>query len=189
MDSEPAPLDMDAADGKPPSLATDVKSVHCPRCNIDIPTYEKVEHDDWHMAMDLQNQDQSGAPAQANAPAQATAYQAAQQFAPPSFAPPSHAPPPKEAKISNAQRARHSNKVIEAANVRARDEVCLEVLGRTSAALNLSISKSFSLTLHSKKCKITFRCFNFNTRSTTPTSSPSTRQSITAHVQFTSIKG
>lgn len=108
----------------------------CPRCEQSMHFNEKDEHDDWHFAKDLEIQDQdSVAPSQPPAqtpqsqqskPHVATDSKSEQPpgYAPPSYPPPSHPPP-----TNGSSRARaihhHTNQVIEAAKVRARDEVCI----------------------------------------------------------------
>ena len=113
----------------------------CPRCEQSMHFNEKDEHDDWHFAKDLETQDQDGA-APSQPPAQAPQSQQLKPqpasdskseqppgYAPPSYPPPSHPPPANGASRTRAIR-HHTNQVIEAAKVRARDEV------RNSGKLN-----------------------------------------------------
>lgn len=117
----------------------------CPRCEKTMHADEKYEHDDWHYAKDLQEQDQNGAvapepPSQAPPPTHPVDSKRAgdapmtthpvdskqdgngNSTQPPGYAPPSYPPP-----ASGASRERaihhHTNQVIEAGKVRARDEV------------------------------------------------------------------
>ena len=132
----------------------------CKRCEKNVPSDERTEHEDWHYAMDLQSDDQNGN----SAPVPTYANQAPPQrhpvdnkhdvkssngpdsgFAPPSYPPPNHSvdskkdtkssngaapgfaapkyPPPNRA-THQATAHHHTNQVIEAGKVRARDEVC-----------------------------------------------------------------
>ena len=124
----------------------------CKRCEKTLPSEERTEHEDWHFAMDLQSDDQNGN--SAPAPTYASpdnkhdtkgSNGTAPTFAPPSgpppnyrndskgdtkssngtapgFAPPKHPPPNRATNQITAHR--HTNQVIEAGKVRARDEVC-----------------------------------------------------------------
>ncbi len=102
----------------------------CSRCDQTIDSDEKDEHEDWHFAKDLQAQEQDGAiasgrPAQAAPQAQRQDLKQAgdsKSYQPPDYAPPSYPPPKNGASRATAIR-RHTNQVIEAAKVRARDEV------------------------------------------------------------------
>ncbi|RMZ87429.1 hypothetical protein DV736_g5356, partial [Chaetothyriales sp. CBS 134916] len=112
----------------------------CPRCEKSLPSLDKVEHEDWHLALDLQAQEEHGsagstyaAPptttqhqqsaysqtqiSQQNAQENAhmSAHKNAQKDNHPLYAPPSHPPP-------SATVRWHTNPVIEAGRVRARDE-------------------------------------------------------------------
>lgn len=122
---------------------------------------EKDQHEDWHFAKDLQDQEQNGAvasvpPAQAAPRAPPRSQQDLKQgsdsevYQPPDYAPPSHPPPraqqqdlkqvgdskgnqppnhappsypPPQDGASRATARHHTNQVIEAAKIRARDEV------------------------------------------------------------------
>lgn len=117
---------------------TDVKSdksrqpsdqYSCPRCKVSIPSVHKHEHDDWHFATDLQEDDYGDPIVSASATHKGT-------HVPPQNGkhasdskedrPPSYAPPPGPAPTTSAYRTtrtqHYTNQVIEAANVRARDE-------------------------------------------------------------------
>lgn len=91
---------------------------------------DKDEHEDWHFAKDLQAQEQDGAaapapPAQAPAQTQPLNPQPAgdSKFEqPPGYAPPSYPPPTNGASRERTIR-HHTNQVIEAAKIRAKDEV------------------------------------------------------------------
>ena len=113
---------------------------YCSRCDQTIQLDEKAEHEDWHFAKDLETQEPDGAiaperPAQAAPQAQRQDVKQAgdgksdqpPQHAPPSYAPPSYAPPSHPPPSNSASRAtashHHTNPVIEAAKIRARDEV------------------------------------------------------------------
>jgi len=102
----------------------------CSRCDLTIHSDDKDQHEDWHFAKDLQAQEQDGAIA-SERPAQATPQvqrldlkQAGDRKSdqPPDYAPPSYPPPKNGASRATAIR-HHTNQVIEAAKVRARDEV------------------------------------------------------------------
>lgn len=108
----------------------------CPRCEKSMSFSEKGEHDDWHFAKDLETQDQGGVatlqppppvapPTQDSKPHPASDEKSGQPpgYAPPSYAPPSHPPPAAGASRAKAIR-HHTNQVIEAAKIRAIDEVC-----------------------------------------------------------------
>lgn len=113
---------------------------YCPRCDQTIQLDEKDEHEDWHFAKDLQAQEPAGSiaperPVQASHQAQRLDIKQAgdgksdqppehppPSYAPPSYAPPSHPPPSNGASRATASH-HHTNPVIEAATVRARDEV------------------------------------------------------------------
>ena len=96
----------------------------CPRCEQVIPSDERAEHDDWHFAKDLEDDEQNGVVA-SQGPPQSTKSPAIKQAGdkkmdqPPTYAPPSYAPPVNPQALVN----RHTNKVTEAARVRAMDEV------------------------------------------------------------------
>lgn len=106
----------------------------CSRCDQNIRAEPKEQHEDWHLAQDLQAQEQDGATVSAAHPppraqqldlkqAPSTGDKKGSQNQQPEFAPPSY-PPPKHAVNNRPAAARpHTNQVIEAARVRARDEV------------------------------------------------------------------
>lgn len=101
----------------------------CSRCNQTISLSEKDEHEDWHFAKDLQAQeDDARAPERPAAAAPQPRMQNpkhadnSQSNTPASYAPPSY-PPPQNAASRATAIYRHTNQVIEAAQVRARDEV------------------------------------------------------------------
>lgn len=113
---------------------------YCSRCDQTIQLNEKDEHEDWHFAKDLQAQEPAGAVAPENPvqptplPQRSDVKQAGDsnrdqppEHAPPSYAPPSYAPPSHPPPSNGASRAtvshQHTNPVIEAAKIRARDEV------------------------------------------------------------------
>lgn len=100
----------------------------CTRCNQALTQDEQAEHEDWHLAVDLQAQEREGPgvhqpPIQSSQPAKASDYQRAddkKETGLPSYAPPSYPPPAGGA--SRAKAAHHTNQVIEAAKIRERDE-------------------------------------------------------------------
>ncbi len=101
----------------------------CSRCEQGIPTVEKNEHQDWHFAQDLQQQDDDGAIVslpEAHGTSHVQPEKAKQVSDGKNDRPPSYAPPPGPAPMNNTRSAtltrRHTNQVIEAAHVRARDE-------------------------------------------------------------------
>lgn len=106
----------------------------CPRCNQSIASHEQDEHNDWHFATDLQSSSSSGGNVAQMPPSQSAPEKKPQQSdikqdvggdgdQLPAYAPPSYPPPTSRA--SGTVSRRHTNKVIEAAELRARDEVRL----------------------------------------------------------------
>jgi hypothetical protein len=100
----------------------------CPRCHQVVLSSKKAEHDDWHLATDLQAGEPSGDHTTAPVAKQSTRFDAKSHQpdiktipVPPDYAPPSY-PPPTGRRASRPAHA-HSNKVIEAAALRAKDEV------------------------------------------------------------------
>lgn len=104
----------------------------CSRCNQMIASHEKEEHKDWHFATDLQSQESSGDGIGQTSPAQSVTQNQPQQsnikqkggsvgHHPPAYAPPPYLPTTSWA--SGTVSRRHTNSVIEAAELRARDEV------------------------------------------------------------------
>lgn len=111
----------------------------CKQCEQKIPSHEKEEHEDWHLAMDLQSQEEngggSGSVARNIAPQPSLQTKPPPQdkkqngggndHQPPAYAPPSQPPPASGASRANIRH--HTNKVIEAAALRAKDEVRLSL--------------------------------------------------------------
>ncbi|KAF2149122.1 hypothetical protein K461DRAFT_297586 [Myriangium duriaei CBS 260.36] len=108
-------------------------TLQCDRCGEQIPARAKTEHDDWHLAKDLQEQDEpqhTGAASPASVqPSHHPAAQNPKHHVPdkhttsPDFAPPSYAPPSTTSQSTrNNDVYSHSNQVIQAGHVRARDE-------------------------------------------------------------------
>lgn len=109
----------------------------CKQCEQKVPSHEKEEHEDWHLAMDLQSQEENGSGSgsvaqnhppqpsiQTKPPPQDTKQNGGGNgHQPPAYAPPSQPPPASGASRSNIRH--HTNKVIEAAALRAKDEVRL----------------------------------------------------------------
>lgn len=134
----------------------------CSRCDQTIHSGSKDEHEDWHFAMDLQAEDQDRAlaserPAPAAPQAQRldlTQAGDSKSDQPSEYAPPSYPPPRNGASRATAIH-RHTNQVIEAAKVRARDEVrfafTLDVTITTStnflAATNAECATESSITV------------------------------------------
>ncbi|KAK5032520.1 hypothetical protein LTS07_003928 [Exophiala sideris] len=100
----------------------------CDQCHESISTYQRDEHNDWHFAKSLDEQG-IGEAAEATRPQvvpnvnQPDLRQTRDQKndQPPTYAPPSHPPPRIVSSVAAPIRA-HTNQVIEAAKVRARDE-------------------------------------------------------------------
>ena len=93
----------------------------CDRCDVTVSWNEKEEHDDWHLANDLQAQEEQETPGTVQPMVSAkngTNGSTEEDARPPSYAPPSQPPPAS----SRAAAYRHTNQVIEAATVRARTE-------------------------------------------------------------------
>ena len=172
----------------------------CSRCEQPIPLLEKAEHNDWHFAQDIQSQDQDDGGAAASASVNPLAPQmhtqkidtkqddASDSHPPPAYAPPSYPPPTSLATASKSSAKnpsnslatrRHTNKVIEAAELRARDEV---------SPLSAPCADDTILTFISKKCKTRCRICNSKTASTTAKSSQSTTRTIIAAVLSTDIR-
>jgi len=102
----------------------------CSQCGQSLHSSEKEEHEDWHFAKTLEAEDQASTiatarPAQATLKAQQTHLKQAdtnQKSRPPDYAPPS-GPPPSNGTGRVVANHQHTNKVIEAARIRAKDEV------------------------------------------------------------------
>lgn len=109
----------------------------CDRCNKSVPSSSIEEHQDWHFAQDLQAQEQDGpvAPPPATDARQPSLGKAGgdtlktpDPSEPPQYAPPSHPPPSRNRTSTSTSTSvvrHHTNQVIEAAKIRARDEVSL----------------------------------------------------------------
>jgi hypothetical protein len=98
----------------------------CERCEKKLHIDEKTEHDDWHFAKDLQEQDGGAvAPAPVNPAPQSKSgskkSDANGKEQPPGYGNLSHS----SANGSSRLTHQHTNQVIEAARIRARDEVRL----------------------------------------------------------------
>lgn len=102
----------------------------CVQCYQTIDSDRRAEHEDWHFAKDLEAEEQAGHTATPSQslngshiptpdPKQSANGKSGQ---PPSYAPPSY-PPPKTAPRAAGPTRHHTNQVIEAAKIRARDEV------------------------------------------------------------------
>ena len=103
----------------------------CDQCHESIEMDQRDEHTDWHFAKSLDEQETGGSAATSHSQAvpsykQPDIKQSRDQKndQPPTYAPPSH-PPPKIGPSMAAPIRAHTNQVIEAAKVRARDEVRL----------------------------------------------------------------
>lgn len=169
----------------------------CDRCNDTIPSSSVEEHQDWHFAQDLQAQEQDGPvepPPAADARQPTGSLEKAggdnlktpDPSQPPEYAPPPHPPPPRNrtsrsTSTSTSVLRHHTNQVIEAAKIRARDEV--------PPSLSDIEYLTSSLTPTSNKCRITSRAFSCSTESTTQRLSLNMTRSITAIAPSTSIKG
>jgi hypothetical protein len=105
----------------------------CERCKLSMKLDEMIEHEDWHLAMDLQTQEEAGSSSTAPPPQPASnpfrsdpdkagISSGGKADLPPDYGPPSY-PPPSQSSYQQPHRE-HTNKVIQAARVRARDEVC-----------------------------------------------------------------
>ena len=175
----------------------------CPRCSQTFHVDEKSQHEDWHFAGDLQAQEQNGAtspepqsqPASTIQPLSSKQGRDSKEFQPPSYAPPSHPPPSHAASTGYAPPSHphprnatngaathtHTNQVIEAAKIRARDEVNLETSSLCMSSGRLIISCS-------NKCKTRYKISNFSTESTTVRSSLNMRPTIIAIVLSTTTR-
>ena len=105
----------------------------CVQCYQSIDSDRRDEHEDWHFAKDLEAEDQAGhmvATRQSqigpNVPQldfkQGVEGKNGQPSEPPNYAPPAY-PPPKSLPHLAGPTRHHTNQVIEAAKIRARDEV------------------------------------------------------------------
>ena len=123
----------------PPSSAPDskadfVQNFLCESCEQTIPLEDREEHQDWHFAKDLQAQDENGVPSNgASDPPPPTnpakVSDPVKSDHPPEYAPPAHPPPNRRASGRPTSYRAHTNQVIEAGKIRARDEVCLSAHG------------------------------------------------------------
>jgi hypothetical protein len=105
----------------------------CPRCTQSMPAQSQAEHEDWHLATDLQSEEEHGSGATSHLSKDASLPPKHDlkplgdnkiDKQPPQYMPPP-GPPPRNGALRPAISARpHTNQVIEAAKVRARDEVC-----------------------------------------------------------------
>jgi len=106
---------------------------YCARCERDILIAARDEHLDWHLAQDLQLEEETNASnssTQQNHNSQSIPplpYQTDKndEEQVPNYAPPNYAPPATSSNGSRTMATRpHTNQVIEAAKLRAKDEVC-----------------------------------------------------------------
>lgn len=99
----------------------------CSRCNQAVTIHEKEQHADWHLATDLQSEETSGESTLHISQKQPQRAEGKQQQSdgdsdqPPSYAPPAYPPPTSRA--GGTVSRPHTNQVIEAAELRAKDEV------------------------------------------------------------------
>lgn len=97
----------------------DADEYQCEKCNAIINFREKTEHQDWHLAQDLQSQEDEGVSQTAPPPPSAPTSNATGIVGEtPKFTAPSGPPP----RTSRAAASNHTNQVIKAAEIRARDE-------------------------------------------------------------------
>jgi len=110
----------------------------CKRCDQSVAVVDKEEHDDWHFAKDLADQDGgSGSNAQSSLPVPPSdpslLKKPADKMNQNDYAPPSYPPPPAQtngaqSRVSSSATngrptQRYMNVVDRAAELRARDEV------------------------------------------------------------------
>lgn len=121
--------DVDVIDAKSDMSSQTSDQYLCSRCEQSIPSVGKHEHNDWHFAKDLQEEDHNDVTVSLLISKDTTHVQqqdVKQASDSKNARPPSYAPPPGPAPTTSAYRItrtqRHRNQVIEAANVRARDE-------------------------------------------------------------------
>ncbi|KIW10745.1 hypothetical protein PV08_10044 [Exophiala spinifera] len=100
----------------------------CGQCNETIESDRRDEHEDWHFAKKLEAEEQVEHPrlSQSQNDSNTRKSDHKQRVAgtrdqPPSYAPPSYSPPHSTARATASIR-QHTNQVIEAAQIRARDE-------------------------------------------------------------------
>ena len=107
----------------------------CKRCEQSIALTNKEEHDDWHFATDLADEDGTRNSTHAQSSADVFPMDSAQKdmshkaaqnrYSPPAYLPPSsQTKQPMPSKSTNARSIRHYVNVVDrAAELRARDEV------------------------------------------------------------------
>ena len=96
----------------------------CVQCHQSIDSDRRDEHEDWHFAKHLEAEDQAGhmvATGQSQIGSNVPQLDF-KQGVPPDYAPPTYPPPRTAPRVAAAIR-HHTNQVIEAAQIRARDEV------------------------------------------------------------------
>jgi hypothetical protein len=98
----------------------------------------------------------------------------------PTYSPPVYAPP--VGAMGATHRRHHSNAVIEAGHVRARDEVGF------ACPCPIVIEKADCRSTASKRCRISCRVSSRHMASTIAISNPNTRRTIIVAVLFTSTK-
>ena len=118
-----------------PPLSATLQPSHltyvCDSCKETVQTVCKDEHQDWHFAKDLQLQEDDGAHTP-NGKAHVSSADRKRHLAqpgdldanePPQYAPPAFPPTRNQSSGSAPGHRPHTNQVIEAARIRARDEV------------------------------------------------------------------
>jgi hypothetical protein len=110
----------------------------CVQCYQSIDSNRKDEHEDWHFAKDLEAEDQKPATKQSqicsNVPQLNSKQDVAPDYPPPTYPPPTYPPPRSAPRVAGPIR-HHTNQVIEAAKIRARDEVIADSFGRSHGAM------------------------------------------------------
>jgi hypothetical protein len=114
----------------------------CVQCYQLIDSDQKDEHEDWHFAKDLEAEDQAGQKVAmkqsqigSNVPQLSSKQDVAPDYPPPNYPPPTY-PPPRSAPSVARPIRHHTNQVIEAAKIRARDEVIANSSRRSQRAIN-----------------------------------------------------
>jgi len=96
----------------------------CERCDKKVHIDEKTEHDDWHFALGLQEQEGGAvAPAPVNPKPQSPVSASKKAGANGKDQPPGYGNLSYQSSANGSSTHQHTNQVIEAARIRARDEV------------------------------------------------------------------
>lgn len=168
----------------------------CPDCGEMISPEDKTEHADFHFAKTLQDQEQPAPQSSQPPPVPMASHPPPQShdtkdhkdeksappgsFAPPPDAPPAYLPPAKAQPTSFSQHVpNHTNIVMEAQKIRAKDEVSVPCQGLANVRI---------LTFDSVVFRTRCRTCSTSTVSTIQTSSQNTIATTTAIAPSTSTR-